>query len=74
VANDADEIALAAYLNAIAEAHDLSRQIVRDHAMDAFRTKRIVDTIVAGIELVTIFGDDKGTAPSESIASSSSLG
>jgi hypothetical protein len=73
VANEDDEVALTAYLNAIAQAQDLSRQLVRDHAMTDFNTDRIVDTVVAALESLTIWGNDS-TALSKSITSLSSLG
>jgi hypothetical protein len=40
--------------------------------MEAFRTEHIVDTVIAGLESLTILDDDS-TAPSEQITSSPSL-
>jgi hypothetical protein len=50
VANENDESALAEYMNAIAQAQDFCRHVVRDHAMDAFRTERIVEVILTELE------------------------
>jgi glycosyltransferase involved in cell wall biosynthesis len=50
VESESDEIALAAFLDAVHQAQILARSAVREQAMDAFRTECVVDAVLVGLE------------------------
>ncbi len=52
IADAEDEVALATYLDALHRAQTLDRRAVRELAIEAFGTDRIVDTVISALDTV----------------------